>query len=113
MSEDGKDLQKAEQMSYRVIKAEPNNATYLDTYAWILFLEKRFIEAKLYIDQAVKNDTDSVQSSVVLEHAGDIYALNGQIEGALKYWNKALKVAKKEDKALIQRKIKLKKYIEK
>ncbi len=113
LSEDGKDLQKAEQMSYRVIKAEPNNATYLDTYAWILFLEKRFIEAKLYIDQAVKNDTDSVQSSVVLEHAGDIYALNGQIEGALKYWNKALKVAKKEDKALIQRKIKLKKYIEK
>ncbi len=36
LSEQGKDLHKAESMSYKTIKAEPNNGTYLDTYAWIL-----------------------------------------------------------------------------
>ena len=30
-------LDKAEEMSYRTVKAEPTNGTYLDTYAWILF----------------------------------------------------------------------------
>ena len=72
------DLQKAEQMSYRTIKAEPNNATFLDTYAWILFEEERYEEAKIYIDQTLLND--SVPSGVVLEHAGDIYACNNEID---------------------------------
>ena len=35
LSEANENLTKAEQMSYKTIKAEPNNSTYLDTYAWI------------------------------------------------------------------------------
>ena len=31
MSEEGVDLHKAESMSYKTVKAEPNNGTYLDT----------------------------------------------------------------------------------
>ena len=34
------DLDKAEEMSYKTVKAEPNNSTYLDTYAWILFVKR-------------------------------------------------------------------------
>ena len=113
LSEDGKQLSKAEEMSYRTIKAEPSNATYLDTYAWILFLQERYTEAKLYIDQALQNDTDSLQSSVIIDHAGDIYAMNGQMQQALEYWTEALKLADKNDKAFIERKIKQKKYIKK
>ena len=113
LSEDEKQLSKAEEMSYRTIKAEPSNATYLDTYAWILFLQERYTEAKLYIDQALQNDTDSLQSSVIIDHAGDIYAMNGQMQQALEYWTKALKLADKSDKAFIERKIKQKKYIKK
>ena len=52
----GKNLQKAEQMSYITVKAEPNNGIYLDTYAWILFMQGRYEESKIYIDQALKND---------------------------------------------------------
>ena len=100
-------------MSYKTVTASPNNATYLDTYAWILFMQERYTEAKLYIDQALKNDTDSVQSAVIIEHAGDIYAMNGNIDQALKYWQEALKLAPKDDQALIERKIKQKKYIKK
>ena len=107
LSTKGKNLQKAEQMSYKTIKAEPKNATYLDTYAWILFMQERYAEAKIYIDQALQND--STPGAVITEHAGDIYALTGDIQGAIDLWKKAYK-EDKENK-LLARKIKRKKYI--
>ena len=97
LSEKGEQLQKAEAMSLKTVKAEPKNATYLDTYAWILFMEKRYTEAKIYIDQALQND--SVLSDVVLEHAGDIHAMNNEPESAVKYWTEALKKKKDVDEA--------------
>ena len=100
-------LDEAEQMSYKTIKEEPQNATYLDTYAWILFVQGRYSEARIYIDQALQND--SVPSHDVLEHAGDIYAQCGDTATALDYWQQALD-KNPADKALM-RKIKKKKYI--
>ena len=38
----GKNLDKAERMSGEVIKANPDNATYLDTYAWVYFKQGRY-----------------------------------------------------------------------
>jgi tetratricopeptide (TPR) repeat protein len=49
----GKNLQKAEQMSYITVKAEPNNGIYLDTYAWILYLRGEYLLAEMYIRQAM------------------------------------------------------------
>ena len=89
LSVKGRELQKAEQMSYKTVKEEPKNSTYLDTYAWILFMQERYAEAKIYIDQAISCDSDSVQSGVIIEHAGDIYAMNGDIDKAVEYWQKA------------------------
>ncbi len=105
----GDSLDKAERMSYRTVKAEPNNATYLDTYAWILFMQKRYAEAKIYIDQAVKNDADS--NAVILEHAGDIHAEAGDVEGALSFWRQAS--AKDPGNRLLERKIRQRKYLKK
>lgn len=107
LSEENKELTKAEQMSYKTIKAEPNNSTYLDTYAWILFQQKRYEEAKIYIEQAIRND--STLSNVVKEHAGDIYAMTGDIGKALDFWQQALKAG--NDSATLRKKIQLKKYI--
>ena len=118
LSEKGIQLDKAEQMSYRVIKAEPKNATYLDTYAWILFKQGRFTEAKIYIDQTLQCDSDT--SAVLLEHAGDIYYFAGEKERAVDFWQQALARAAEvvpepgqpvEDRQqILTRKIKLKKY---
>jgi len=109
LSLEGNDLERAELMSYKTIKAEPQNATYLDTYAWILFMQGRYAEARIYIDQALQND--STASAVVIEHAGDIYAMAGDIGGALALWQQA----QSEDPSnkLLARKIKRKKYIRK
>ena len=115
LSELGEQLDKAEQMSYRAIKAEPKNSTYLDTYAWILFMQKRYSEAKIYIDQTLQYDTDT--SAVLLEHAGDIYYQAGDAARALEYWRQALEQAEKDDdtkndrRPILIRKIKLKKYL--
>ena len=110
LSVKGQDLHRAELMSYKTVKEEPQNATYLDTYAWILFMQERYAEAKIYIDQAVACDTDSVQSSVIIEHAGDIYYKNGEPEKAISYWEKALE-SEPENRDLLERKIREKKYI--
>ena len=113
----GEQLDKAEQMSYRTIKAEPKNATYLDTYAWILFMQKRYSEARIYIDQTLQNDSDT--SAVLLEHAGDIYYHVGDTDKALVFWQQSLDRAIADNDKEIQgprrqvliRKIKLKKYL--
>ena len=109
LSEENRELAKAEQMSYRTVQAEPDNATFLDTYAWILFKRKKYAEAMQYINMAVDNDT--TKSAVIIEHAGDIHAVNGDTDGAVKFWQQALEAGAENDKA-IRRKIKLKKYVE-
>lgn len=107
LSLEERDLSKAEKMSLKTIKAEPNNATYLDTYAWILFQQKRYAEAKIYIDETLQND--SVPSGILLEHAGDIYAMNQLTDEAVKFWQRALDAG--NDSKALPRKLKLRKYI--
>jgi tetratricopeptide (TPR) repeat protein len=121
LSVERKDLDKAEEMSYRTVKAEPTNDTYLDTYAWILFEKGKYAEAPIYIDQALQNGGD--KSSVVVEHCGDIYYQSGEREKALEYWIQAEKLAEEsadnEDEARdakelkrLKKKIANKKYYE-
>jgi tetratricopeptide (TPR) repeat protein len=76
LSERGERLAKAEEMSFKTIKAEPKNSTYLDTYAWILYMEERYAEAQIYIEQAIQNMDESQDNSVILEHAEKIKLKN-------------------------------------
>ena len=108
LSVERRDLDKAEEMSYKTVKAEPNNATYLDTYAWILFEKGNYAEARIYIDNAMKSEGGD-KSDVIVEHCGDIYYMTGDVDGALTYWKKALEMGS-ESKTLKQ-KIGKKKYI--
>ena len=107
LCEDGGDLEKAEKMSYKAIKAEAKNATFLDTYAWILFKQERVPEAKIYIEQTLQCDSDS--SAVIIEHAGDIYAKCDNIDKAVELWKEALR--KSPDNEILARKVRQRKYI--
>lgn len=106
ISEEGGDLSRAEEMSYKTVKAEPKNSMYLDTYAWILFHEKRYAEAQIYIEQAIAND--STGAYIYLEHAGDIYIMLGDKVKATDYWRRALEAG--GDAKALERKIKYRKY---
>lgn len=112
LSECDSSLSRAETMSYKTIKAEPDNPIYLDTYAWILFKQKRYEEAWAYEEQALQNDSGITGSKgVYLEHAGDILSLLGKADEAVDYWQKA--VQQGADNALLPKKIELRKYIAK
>lgn len=107
LSVERRDLDKAEEMSYKTVKADPTNATFLDTYAWILFEKGNYAEARIYIDDAMKSDGE--KSDVIVEHCGDIYFMTGDVEGALKYWQKALDMGSQSK--TLKEKIQKKKYI--
>ena len=107
LSLEKRNLDKAEEMSYKTVKAEPTNATYLDTYAWILFVKGKYSEARIYIDNAMKAEEE--KSAEVVEHCGDIYSMCGDVEGALKYWKQALEM--KSTSSTLKEKIAKKKYI--
>lgn len=107
LSLEHRDLDRAEEMSYKTVKAEPDNATYLDTYAWILFEKQNYVQAKIYIDMALKND--STASADILEHAGDIYAQSGDNSSAVTYWQQAKQ--KGSTSETLEQKIRQRKYI--
>jgi len=82
------DLEKAEEMSLKTVEAQPKNASYLDTYGWILFQLKKYNEAESYLKQSLNNGGD--KSGEVLEHYGDVLFETGRPDEALGYWNRAL-----------------------
>lgn len=88
LSERGERLQEAKEMSKKTIDKEPNNASYLDTYGWILYKMKDYKNAAIYIERAVKQG----KNEVLLDHLGDIYEAMEEIVKALKYWNEALQM---------------------
>ncbi len=108
LSEEDKDLDKAEQMSKKTIDEEPENPTYLDTYAWILFKQQRYEEAQKYIDKVL--ELSPSPDATLLEHAGDIYSKTDNTKEAVAFWKKALE-GKSKNAKLIRKKIKQRKYL--
>ena len=103
-----KDLSKAERMSGDAVKQEPDNPTYLDTYAWVFFQQGNYTLAKIYLKSAL--DKGGNDSAALLEHYGDVLFMTGDVDGALEYWNNALE--KGSDSKILPQKIKDKKYYE-
>ena len=65
----------AEKMSSQAVAMESDNATYLDTYAWVLYKRGEYSQARYYIKLAIEKDKDP--SGVLYEHYGDILYRSG------------------------------------
>ncbi len=112
LAQDNRELDKAAAMSRKTIEAEPDNVTYLDTYAWIMFVSKNYGLARTSLDQTIKLAEKTAETASLFEHAGDISAKLGQTERAVAYWRTALELSgDKAARQLIQKKIKLRKYV--
>lgn len=107
LAESGQDLDKAERLSGMSVKYEPENTTYLDTYAWIYFKKGEYSLALTYMKAAIAN-SDGEQSAELYEHYGDILFMNGFHEEALPNWEKALEL--NPDSEILQRKVKHKTF---
>ncbi|WP_304588948.1 tetratricopeptide repeat protein [Duncaniella muris] len=103
---EGRDLDRALEMIEKAVGAEPENATSMDTYAWVLFKRKDYAKAREIIDRTLSLSDE--RSEEILEHAGDIYFMDGDPDGALRFWKEALELA--PDNQLLAKKVKHKTY---
>lgn len=87
LSEEGRSLGKALKMSARVVEEQPDNATYLDTYGWILHLKKKDVEALSVFKRAMMYG--GKESAVVLRHYADVLDANGKKDLAEMYRSQA------------------------
>ncbi len=94
-SDGKKDLDKALKMSKITIENEPNNNTYLDTYAWILYLKGEYSEARKYLQRAIAYGGS--ENVAELEHYAEVlYALK-EYDLSFIYFDRALKAAKEAE----------------
>jgi tetratricopeptide (TPR) repeat protein len=108
LSLSGENLDKAERMSGTVIEQYPDNSTYLDTHAWVLFRKKNYKLAKFYMESAIKNGGED--NPVLLEHYGDILFMLDKKQEAREYWQKAKD--KGSESTILDKKIRDLKYYE-
>lgn len=101
-------LDKAAQMAERANNLQPNTASFEDTYAWILFKQKKYAEARTWIEKAITHDKD--HSATQVEHYGDIMFYLGNTDAAVQNWKKAKDYG--GDSPALERKINEKKYSE-
>ncbi|HTD98589.1 MAG TPA: tetratricopeptide repeat protein [Mucilaginibacter sp.] len=104
----GISLDKAAEMSKHSNELQPNTASFEDTYAWILFKQKKYTDAKLWMEKALTHDKD--HSAVQTEHYGDILFYLGEANAAVQNWKKAKDLG--GSSPLLERKINERKYIE-
>ncbi|MGI4873586.1 MAG: tetratricopeptide repeat protein [Janthinobacterium lividum] len=96
----GEKLDKAKDMSGRTVKQFPDNDTYLDTYAWVLYKQKDYAGARPYLEHATKTTKDAS----ILEHYGDVLWQLGDHPGAVAAWQRAQKAGRGAS-PLLERKI--------
>ena len=104
----GEELDKAAKMSKHSNDLQANNASFEDTYAWILFKQKNYAQAKVWMEKALADDKDN--RAVKSEHYGDIMFYLGNTDAAVENWKKAK--ANGDQSPVLERKINERKYIE-
>ena len=80
------DLDKALQMSQKLVSVAGDEATYLDTHGWVLYQNGDYKEALQYLQEAVEKGGKSAE---IYNHLGDALFQNGKVTEAVEYWKKA------------------------
>jgi tetratricopeptide (TPR) repeat protein len=78
-------LDKAIKMSSHLVEVHPDEATYLDTHAWVLYMRGEYKEAKKFLERAIVD----TESGVIIEHYGDVLFKLGYTEEAVLQWKRA------------------------
>jgi tetratricopeptide (TPR) repeat protein len=86
LAERGLQLDRALEMVTKALEAQPGNASYLDTKAWVFYRLGKFRDAETYLRQALEKGTPN---ATVLDHMGDICFQLSDKSRAMEYWKKA------------------------
>lgn len=75
---DNGDLNKAESMAAKVVMKFPDEPTYLDTYAWIYYLQGKYSLAKFYQEKAIEKSEGEPSGELKAHYEAILKALNEQ-----------------------------------
>jgi tetratricopeptide (TPR) repeat protein len=75
------------QLSTRLTDKFGDNATYLDTHAWVLYTMKEYQKSREFLERAINQSTGV--SGTIIEHYGDVLYQLGEKAKALEQWKKA------------------------
>jgi tetratricopeptide (TPR) repeat protein len=103
LAERGEKLEEAWGWSKTAIEQNPDNATFLDTHAWVLFKLGRLEEAEFYILKALEKGGEN--DAEINEHAGDIQKALDSPVLARSYYLKAIILGGERER--LEHKIKL------
>ncbi|MFO0814629.1 MAG: tetratricopeptide repeat protein [Gemmatales bacterium] len=81
-------LDEAERMIKKAVEAEPENSSFLDSMAWVLYKQKKYKEAKVYMLRAVAQERG--KNTELMEHLGDIHLALGEKDDAKKAYKASL-----------------------
>lgn len=79
-------LDKALEMSKRLVALYPEEATYLDTHGWVLYQKKEYKEALDFIQKAIDQGAASAE---IFDHLGDVLYHLKRVDEAVENWKKA------------------------
>ncbi len=100
-------LDRAAEMSKHSIELDGENASYYDTYGWILFVQKKYTDAKIQIEKSLQMEPKNPE---VVDHYGDVLFHLGETEKAVEQWKLARSL--NAENTVIDRKIKDRKWYE-
>jgi tetratricopeptide (TPR) repeat protein len=86
----GKNLQRAKELSKLTIEKEPDNATYLDTYGWVMFKTGKVNEAKDFIERAIRKG--GFNNAEVIQHYGDIMNALNRCKEAIEAYERVVEI---------------------
>lgn len=102
-------LDDAERMSKRSLELRPNEATFMDTYGWILYKSGQYDKAREYIQRAIDANPTGADATL-WDHLGDVYYKLKDTDKAVQHWQKAKELG--SDNQYIDKKIQERKLYE-
>lgn len=87
----GQNLEKASEMSLKLMRLNSENLAYLDTYAWVQYKLGNYKEAKRVFIKVIANNQANGEN---FDHYGDVLFKLGEIEEAKTQWLKARELDK-------------------
>jgi tetratricopeptide (TPR) repeat protein len=75
----GKELQKAKELAIKAVRAEPENASFIDTLGWIYYMQGEYERAREELEKAAALNGNEPE---ILDHLADVYEKLGNPQKA-------------------------------
>ena len=108
LADNNRNLAEAHKLIMDALEKMPENTAIVDSMAWVLYRQGKYVEAARFIERALKL-SGKYPDAIIVQHAGDIFFALKQRDRAVEYWRQALRTYTSDDdvnRQALQEKIK-------